>query len=285
MSDRTPPDDGTTSLAERYSASAVDYARLWSPVIRPMGQRLIRAMPLATADRILDVGTGVGALVPDIQTAAPGALVIGVDGALGMLQVARASVTIPILAMDACRLGFRSGSFDAAVLAFVLFHLPEPVRGLVEIGRVLRSGGALGVATWGSPESFGASDVWDEALLACGAGPDPLESNDRDELMNTPEKLATLLGAAQFEVVNSWDEHFEHRWTAEALIAQRSSFGSYRRRLETLYPATRDACLARVRERLASLPADDFVFRPDIVFAIGRQQGDGEQTQAAPVVD
>ncbi|MFL5758837.1 MAG: class I SAM-dependent methyltransferase [Thermomicrobiales bacterium] len=280
MSDRTPRDDGGTALAERYSATAVDYARLWSPVIRPMGQRLIRAMPLATADRILDVGTGVGALVPDIQTAAPGALVIGVDGALGMLKVAQASVTIPLAAMDAGRLGFRSDSFDAAVLAFVLFHLPDPVQGLVEIGRVLRPGGVLGVATWGPPASFGASDVWDDVLTAFGAQADPVASNDRDELMDTPNKLVELLTAAAFDVVKCWNERFEHRWTLDALMAQRVAFGSYQRRIETLGPATRDACLARVREQLASLPADDLVFRPDIVFAIGQCQGNSVQTRS-----
>jgi ubiquinone/menaquinone biosynthesis C-methylase UbiE len=100
-----------------------------------------------------------------------------------MLQKAQASVAVPLVAMDIRHLGFKSSSFDAAVIAFVLFHLPDPVQGLVEVAHVLRPGGLLGVSTWGSSPSFGASNVWDEALSANDAGPDPCQSTDRDELL------------------------------------------------------------------------------------------------------
>jgi ubiquinone/menaquinone biosynthesis C-methylase UbiE len=278
MANPTSSTDETATLTTRYSSSAADYARHWSPVIRPMGQKLIRLMPLTSARRILDVGTGTGALTPDIRAVAPGALIVGVDGSLGMLEVAQESVTVPLAAMDIRHLGFESGSFDAAVMAFVLFHLPDPVQGLVEIGRVLRPGGVLGICVWGSSQSFGASDVWDEALSSFGAGPDPFQSTDRDELMDTPEKLAALLQEAKFEVARSWSEQFEHRWTADALIAQRTAFGSYQRRLDTLDATARGACLARVRERLDVLPPGDFAFRPDIIFAIARRPENGAQT-------
>jgi protein-L-isoaspartate O-methyltransferase len=51
------PDD----VPAQYSQIATEYARLWSPVIRPMGQRLVQVMPLAEAASVLDIGTGVGA--------------------------------------------------------------------------------------------------------------------------------------------------------------------------------------------------------------------------------
>jgi SAM-dependent methyltransferase len=237
---------------------------------------------LAGAHRVLDVGAGVGALVPDLRAAAPGALVVGVDGALGMLRFAQTSVVVPLAAMDAHRLGLRAGSFDAALLAFVLFHLPAPVAGLGEVGRVLRPGGVVGVTTWGARSPFAASDVWDDELAGCGAGPDPWAATGRDELMDTPEKLAALLGEAGFTPVDVWSERFAHRWEPEALIAQRTGWGSYQRRLDTLDPAARGRCLARIRERMATLPADDFVFRPEIVFAVGRSKGGVRQSRSPP---
>ena len=109
-------------------------------MILPMGRRLIHSLPIAAAERVLDVGTGVGALIEDIRATAPRALVVGVDGAFGMLRVARANVAVPLVAMDARRLGFPAESFDAAVLAFVLFHLSDPVGGLAEIGARLATG-------------------------------------------------------------------------------------------------------------------------------------------------
>lgn len=261
-------------LADRYSVSAAAYARLWSPVILPMGRRLVRALPIREATRVLDVGTGVGALVPEIRAAAPDALVVGVDGALGMLRVAQAATAVPLAAMDARRLGFPSASFDAAVLAFVLFHVTDPICGLVEVGRVLRPDGVLGVCVWGTRPSFTASDVWDEALAACEVGPDPVEVPDRDDLMDTSDKLAALLGEAGFEAVAAWSERFEHRWDPEALMAQRAGWGSYQRRLEPLDPEVRAACLERVRRALSTLAPDDFVFRPEIVFAVARKRED-----------
>lgn len=59
------PDDASTALAAEYSANAGDYARLWSPVIKPTGLPLPAALPLADAGRRLDAGSGTGAFLPD----------------------------------------------------------------------------------------------------------------------------------------------------------------------------------------------------------------------------
>jgi SAM-dependent methyltransferase len=235
-----------------------------------MAQRLVRAMPLADAEAVLDVGAGAGALIPDLKAAAPRAWVVGVDGAIGMLRVARANVSVPLAAMDIQQLAIRDSVFDAALLAFVLFHLPDPVQGLSEIGRVLRPGGVLGVTTWGTGQGFPASAVWDEELAAAGAGPDPFDTEGRDDLMNTPEKLTALLGEAGFTLIEAWSERFEHRWTAESLTEQRTNCGAYRRRIDTLDEEARGSCLARVRERLDALGEEDLVYRPEINFAIAR---------------
>jgi len=66
-------------VAMNYSASADGYAEFWSPVIRPLGRRLLEALPWDRANRILDVGTGTGALIHDILSFAPAARVVGID--------------------------------------------------------------------------------------------------------------------------------------------------------------------------------------------------------------
>src|SRR5438132_11176221 len=79
----------TAMLADRYTQRAAVYDALWSPIIRPAGERLINRLPLAAAKSVLDVGTGTGALLPAIRRAAPGAAILGVDRSDGMLRLAR----------------------------------------------------------------------------------------------------------------------------------------------------------------------------------------------------
>jgi ubiquinone/menaquinone biosynthesis C-methylase UbiE len=126
--------DQSSATAARFSLGAEAYLRLWAPVLRPHAVRLLDELQLAKAQRILDVGTGVGALLPDIARAAPRASLFGIDIAAGMLALAPKSV--PVAAMDAARLGFRPASFEAVVMAFVLFLLPDPANALAEVRRV-----------------------------------------------------------------------------------------------------------------------------------------------------
>ncbi len=77
-------------------------------------------------------------------------MVVGVDCSFGMLARApRAGVRLAT--MDAMRLGLRTGVFDVAATAFVLFHMPDPMAALSEARRVLRSRGALGLVTRADP--------------------------------------------------------------------------------------------------------------------------------------
>ena len=154
--------------ARKYTGAAAGYAELWSPLIRPVGRRLLEALPWNGARGVLDVGTGTGALIPDICRLAPAARTIAVDCSFGMLALATGAGA-SLAMMDAMQLGLRTGAFDVAVMTFVLFHMPEPIAALAEVRRVV----------WGA---------WD---------PSPMPPR-RHELMNTPEKVTGLLTAAAF---------------------------------------------------------------------------------------
>jgi SAM-dependent methyltransferase len=45
-------------------------------------------------------------------------------------------------------LPFADGRFDAAVMALVIFFVPEPAKGVAEMARVVRSGGVIATYAW-----------------------------------------------------------------------------------------------------------------------------------------
>lgn len=256
-------------LAQVYSSHARGYAEAWSPVIRPPTQALLEALPWPATGWVLDVGTGTGALLPDMRRLAPGMKVLGIDRAEGMLRLARTQ-GVPLALMDAGALGIRNGSVEVAVLAFVLFHMPDPVRALGEVCRALRPGGVVGVITWAEDPEIEATRVWEEELDASGAvDPSPLPPRN-DEPMNEPDKVAQLFRDAGLAPVRAWVERFEYQWDVERLSAARTTFGRSKRKLESLSPAARARCLTRVRERIASLAPDAFVYRAAAVCGVAR---------------
>jgi SAM-dependent methyltransferase len=257
-------------VASSYAQTAEFYLGLWSPVIRPVGRRLLEALPLDRAGRVLDAGTGVGALVGDIRELAPGATVVAVDLSEAMLAVARRSHAIPFAAMDARRLALASATFDVAALPFMLFHIPEPVEALREVRRVVRPGGTVGVVTWGEDPPWGGGRVFQEEIEAAGAGPDPLDVPETHEMMNTPDKVESLLSDAGLEAGRVWVEPHEHRWDPEQFKTY-LGYGARRRRLETLPEPQRAAVMRRVRERLDALEPDGWIYRFTCVLSVARR--------------
>ncbi len=256
----------TERLARIYSAQARVYAERWSPIIRAGGLHLLEALAWRGAKRVLDIGTGAGAHLPDLRRLAPDAWVLGVDRSRGMLDLARPQ-RIPLALMDGMDLALRAQSFDVAVMIFMLFHLPDPLNALRGVRRVLRPGGTLGLVTWAADPDVEASQVWDAELDALGARePEPILR--QHELMNTTDKMASLLSGAGLTTVKLWIERLEHTWDVEGLFALHTGFGRAKRKLDSLNEPTRIAFLERIRGQLAGLPEEAFRYRGTVVCSV-----------------
>lgn len=98
-------------------------------------------------DNILEVGVGTGANLPfypeDIH-------LTGIDFSSGMLKYARQKVdtqilpyNITLIEMDAQQMDFPDNTFDYVVATCVFCSVPDPVKGLKEIGRVCKPDGKI----------------------------------------------------------------------------------------------------------------------------------------------
>jgi SAM-dependent methyltransferase len=105
--------------------------------------------------RVLDVGCGMGELAE--QLGKEGIEVVAIDLSPRMVELARQR-GVDARVADVQQLPFADGEFDLVVAAWVLYHVPDLARALLEIARVLEPGGHLLAATVG-PENM--REIWD----------------------------------------------------------------------------------------------------------------------------
>jgi SAM-dependent methyltransferase len=94
---------------------------------------------------VIEVGGGPGELAERMQNELQ-ATVTFVDISPRMVELARAR-GVDARVGDVQALPFRDGTFDAAVAAWMLYHVPDIDRGISELARVLRAGGKLVAVT------------------------------------------------------------------------------------------------------------------------------------------
>ncbi len=255
-------------LADRYDREARAYRELWAPVLRQAALGLVRALAGERVDRVLDVGTGVGSLLPDLRAAFPAALVLGVDRSRGMIALAPSDA--PRGVMDAMHLAIATASVDRVLLAFMLFHLDLPSAGLCEARRVLRPGGRVGTVTWNTDFESKATRVWVECLDEFGAAAPDTATETRHDSVDTPEKMEALLRDAGFTSARAWIAEISSVIDAAHLVRLRTSMGSSKPRFESLDSTSREACVAEVLRRMRFLAPEDFMARGKVVYAVGQ---------------
>jgi SAM-dependent methyltransferase len=99
--------------------------------------------------RWIDVGCGNGAFTQLIVERCAPAAVDGVDPSEGQLSFARTrSPSARFKQGDAMALPFDDKSFDVAVMALVIFFVPDPSKGVGEMARVVAPGGWVSAYAW-----------------------------------------------------------------------------------------------------------------------------------------
>jgi ubiquinone/menaquinone biosynthesis C-methylase UbiE len=144
------------SLSVQYATSANLAARIelhqrFSTNAYGLQRWIFDRLQLAPGMRVLEVACGTGSLWRENLERMPGdvELVLS-DFSLGMVQTTRR--VLPRASFVACalpELPFADGAFDLAIANHMLYHVDQRQRGLADIRRVLRDGGALFASTNG----------------------------------------------------------------------------------------------------------------------------------------
>jgi ubiquinone/menaquinone biosynthesis C-methylase UbiE len=173
------------------------------------GRRTVDRLALRPGQVVLDVccGTGASAL-PAAEAVGPGGSVVAVDLAERLLERGRAKAdarglrNVDFRVGDMTDLGFPDGAFDAVVIVFGIFFVPDMEKQVRELLRMTKPGGALAVTTWGPRLWEPMHAVWKESLAeAC---PELVSVFNPWDRITTPDAVRTLLadgGGSDIQVV------------------------------------------------------------------------------------
>jgi len=127
------------------------YERMMGIWSRLAGNVFLDWLAPASSLRWIDVGCGNGAFTELIIERCAPSEVQGVDPSEGQLAFARtrpAGQLAEFRLGDAMALPFPERRFDVAVMALVIFFVPEPAKGVAEMVRVARPGGLVAAYAW-----------------------------------------------------------------------------------------------------------------------------------------
>ncbi len=203
--------------------------------------------------RWVDVGCGSGAFTRTlIERCAPGEIqaIDPSEHQIAYAQAQPAARAAVFQQADAMALPFADGRFDAAVMALVIFFVPDPGRGVAEMARVVRPGGSVTAYAWDIPGGGLPFEPIRAELGRIGA-PSPLPPNADVSREAALRALWNDAGLHSIETqvipVSRSFADFEEFWSANTPI------GGLGETLATL--AVGDA--ERVRERVRGLLPTD----------------------------
>ena len=158
------------------------------------------------------------------------------------------------------------GIADAAILAYVLFHLSDPAEALAGAARVLRPGGRAGTITWAWQRGPRAGTVWDQILAGAGVPPSPPRRADTG--LDRPAAVEALLRAAGLQPERIWTERLRQQWDQPSYWELATGSGPARLRLRLIDAAPQADVLARLQAALGRLAPQDFLWEGEVICAV-----------------
>jgi SAM-dependent methyltransferase len=199
-----------------FNVAAEAYDRFMGRYSALLAPQLADFAGVQTGQRVLDVGSGPGALTAQLVRRLGPEAVAAVDPSGPFVAAARARYPgVDVRQASAEELPFADGAFDAAIAQLVVHFMSDPVAGLAEMARVTRHDGVVAACVWDHAGSQGPLSLFWRAALELDPG-----IEDESQLAGTREghlaELFVAAGLRQVEeaVLAAGFEHptFEEWW-------------------------------------------------------------------------
>lgn len=150
-----------------WDKAAPHYESYWAAQLRPAQDRLLERASLQPGERVLDVACGTGLLTfRAAEAVGPRGTVVATDISENMVRhiegaaAARGLARVKALRAHAEEPVLEAATFDAVLCGLGLMYVPDPVRALREMRRVLAPGGRVVAAVWGARRNCGWADIF-----------------------------------------------------------------------------------------------------------------------------
>lgn len=197
-----------TSELQFEQTAATGYDQAVGNMTRQLVPTLLRTAHLSPGQTVLDVASGTGI------AAAAAAQVVGLSGHVTASDISPAMIALARERMagqanvafsvdDAQAMHFPSGAFDAVICNMGVMYLPEPMRGLMEMRRVLRGGGRIAVSVNTAPATALVSRI---LPIIDRHGPKASDRSGPNSFDGSEARMGDLLKAAGFGEVETLTE-------------------------------------------------------------------------------
>jgi ubiquinone/menaquinone biosynthesis C-methylase UbiE len=200
--------------------------------------------------RWIDIGCGNGAFTQLLAERCAPVAIEGVDPSEGQLVFARERLATPVAQFrqgDAMALPYPNDSFDAAVMALVVFFIPDPARGVAEMARVVRPGGLAAAYVWDIVSGGGPSEAVTIQMRDMGFAP-PMPPRAEASTPGGLHALWTQAGFVDLEAhvvrARRTFANFEDYWSTTIAAPNIAP------KLATMTPADISQLKTRVREQV-----------------------------------
>lgn len=149
-----------------WDKASESYERFWAAQLAPAHALLLDLAALKPGESVLDVACGTGLVTfAAAKAVGPAGEITGTDLSEEMVRAitARAAelgVRGEFTRQDAEALDLPDAAFDAALCALGLMYVPDPVKALREMHRVLKPGARAVVSVWGARKNCGWAEIF-----------------------------------------------------------------------------------------------------------------------------